>query len=266
MIFSPIPLPKRSPWVSQCLVIRALLRREIATRFGEYRLGFFWMLIEPLMSVIIIGLIIGSIAGRTVPEIPYPFFLLNGRLLMKLLTGTMNSGVNAVKSNQGLLVYPSVKPLDTFIARFIYELITTVFSFSLFTVIGMWLGMEVSLADLDILAICMLVTWLTGCGLGLLFGVAAAHVKEVEKIVSVLQSPLMYISAVLFPISAMPTAAQELLLLNPLVHTIEESRKALFPFYHAEGANLLYPTIVMIVVLGSGLAIFHRNEKHLTQR
>lgn len=261
----PIPIPRHSPWVSQYLVIRALLGREITTRFGEYKLGFFWMLLEPLLSVIVIGIIIGSIAGRTVPEIPYAYFLLNGRLLMKLFTGPMKAGINAVGSNQGLLVYPKVKPLDTFIARFIYELITTIFSFSLFCVIGMWLGMEVSLASLDILLACLLITWLTGCGLGLIFGVAAAYVKEVEKIVAVLQSPLMFISAVLFPISAMPTSTQAVLLTNPLVHTIEESRKAMFPFYHADGANLTYPLIVMIVTLGLGLVLFNGNVKQLSQ-
>ncbi len=262
----PIPIPKRSPWVSQCLVIRALLKREVTTRFGEYRLGFFWMLLEPLLSTIVIGLIIGSIAGRTVPEIPYAYFLLNGRLLMKLLTGPMRAGINAIGSNQGLIVYPTVKPLDIFIARYLYELLTTLFSFSLFCLIGMWLGMEVSLANLDILLACLLITWLIGCGLGLIFAVAAAYFNEVEKIVAVIQAPMMFISAVLFPISAMPTATQKILLINPLVHTIEVSRKSMFPFYHAEGANLTYPFIVMIIVLGLGLVLFQGNVKYMSQR
>jgi len=262
----PIPIPKRSPWIRQCQVISALLKREITTRFGEYKLGFFWMLLEPLLSVIIIGIIIGSIAGRTVPEIPYAYFLLNGRLLMKLFTGPMKAGMNAIESNRGLLVYPNVKPLDIFITRFFYELITTIFSFTLFCLIGLWMGMEISIARLDVLVACMLVTWLTGCGLGLIFGVAAAYVKEVEKVVAVVQSPLLFISAVLFPVAAMPTSTQKILLLNPLVHTIEVSRNALFPFYRIYGPNLTFPTVVMILVLGLGLVLFKGNIKYMSQR
>jgi capsular polysaccharide transport system permease protein len=158
-----------------------------------------------------------------------------------------------------------VKPLDIFFARFIYELITTLFSFTLFCVIGMWMGMRLSLASLDLLLACMIVTWLLGCGMGLIFGVAAAHVKEVEKIASVLTSPLMFISAVFFPISAMPMFAQKLLLMNPLVHTIELSRHALFPFYHTEGALLSYPSIIMILVLGLGMVLFNGNLKILRE-
>lgn len=262
----PIPIPKRSPWVSQYFVIGALLKREITTRFGEYRLGFFWMLFEPLLGVLVLGIVIGTLAARTVPEIPYPFFLLNGFLLMKLFTGPMNTGINAVGANQGLLVYPTVKPLDTFIARFLYEFLTTLFSFTLFCLIAMWLGVDISLASLDVLGFCYFLTWITGCGIGLIFGVAAAHFSEVEKVVVVLQRPLLFVSAVLFPLSALPLYVQKILLFNPLVHTVELSRNALFPHYHTDGVNLYYPVACAIIVLSIGLILFQGNRNYLTQR
>lgn len=261
----PIPIPKHSPWVSQILVINALLRREVATRFGEYRLGFFWMLFEPLLGVVIIGMVIGSIASRTVPEIPYAFFLLNGMLLMKLMTGTMSSGINSIGANVGLLVYPTVRPLDTFIARFVYELLTTGFSFILFCVIAMWMGVSLSLANLDVLLACFIFAWMIGSGLGLILGVAAAHFKEVEKFMMVVQRPLLFISAVLHPVSALPESAQKAMLYNPLVHVIELARNSLFPYYSASGANLIYPGGFAIVVMALGLTLFHGNRHFLSK-
>jgi capsular polysaccharide transport system permease protein len=262
----PIPIPRHSPWVTQYLVIRALLNREVVTRFGEYKLGFFWMLFEPLLGVVVIGMVIGTIAQRSVPEIPYPFFLLNGMLMLKLFNGPMTSGMNAIGKNQGLLVYPSVKPLDTFLARFLFDLLTTVFSFVLFCGIGMWLGVQVSLGSLHVLAAGYLLTWLTGCSFGLIFGIAAVHFKEVDKIVPVLQRPLLFISAVLYPTAQLPAATQELLYLNPLVHNIELSRKALFPYYSVDGANFLYPTVFVIIVMSIGVTLFHNNRNLLTQQ
>ena len=265
-MYTPIPIPKHSPWVTQVLVIKALLRREMSTRFGEYRLGFFWMLFEPLLGVLVIGVLIGSLAQRAVPEIPYPFFLLNGMLLSKLLTGSMNTGINAIGANQGLLVYPAVRPLDTFMARFLFELFTTMFSYALFCVLGMFFGVFVSLGHLEIIFACHLLTWFTGCGLGLIFGVASAHYSEVDKIVMVLQRPLIFVSAVLFPIASTTGAVQEKLLFNPLVHTIELSRKALFPYYNAGGTTLSYPALVAIVALAVGLTLFHGHRNFLSQR
>lgn len=261
----PINIPKRSPWVSQARVIAALLNHQVATKFGKYRLGLFWMLFEPLLGVIVVGLIIGSIAGRTVPEIPYSFFILNGMLMLKLLTGAMGTGISATGSSKGLLVYPTVRPLDPFIARVLFELITTSFAFVVFCFIAEWIGVDLSLQNLDILALTFVLTWLIGCGMGLIFGVAAAHYREVEKVVPVLQRPLLFVSAVLFPISAMPTSAKEILLWNPLVHTIELSRNALFPFYHAEGADMLYPAAFAVITTALGLALFQINRQFLNQ-
>jgi capsular polysaccharide transport system permease protein len=261
----PIPIPKHSPWVTQFLVIRALFSREVASRFGQYRLGFFWLLFEPLLGTVVIGLVVGPIAGRTVPEMPYAFFLLNGFLLLKLFTSPMNAGVNAITANQGLLVYPSVRPLDPLLARFIYDLITTMFSFSLFCVIGMWVGITLSLDNLHVILAAYLITWLCGCGFGLLFGVASAYYNEMEKIVRVIQRPLIFVSAVLFPSSVLSRSVREILFFNPLVHTIELSRNALFPDYYVAGANLFYPFSFGIIVFSLGIAYFHNNRNYLSQ-
>ncbi|MFM2198599.1 MAG: hypothetical protein RLZZ505_2031 [Verrucomicrobiota bacterium] len=261
---NPIPIPKHSPWVTQVLVIRALLIREVTTRFGKYRLGFFWMLFEPLLGVIVIGLVIAPIAHRTVGQMPYAFFLLNGYLLYKLFTSPMTSGVNAISSNQGLLVYPSVRPLDPLLARFIFDLMVTMFAYAVFCVIAMWFGVTISLGGLHIILAAHLITWFCGCGFGLLFGVASAYYREVEKILPIIQRTLLFVSAVLFPTSILTRATKELFMYNPLVHTIELSRNALFPSYHAEGANLLYPGAFSIVVFAIGITFFHNNRNFLS--
>lgn len=262
---TPIRIPKHSPWVSQSIVISALLKREMNTQFGKYSLGFLWMLFEPLISVIIIGIIIAHYVSKSVPEIPFAFFLLMGKMLLNVFTGSMNIGIRSVGTNQALLVYPTVKPLDTFIARFLYVLMTSVFSFTLFCIVGMWLGIKISLASLDILMVCYVVTWLMGCGFGLIFAVCASYFPEVEKIVKVVQAPLLFVSCVMHPLSVLPSSVEKILLANPLVHTIELSRQATFPHYSIDGPNLFYPFATAIVLLSIGLTLFHGNRQHLSQ-
>ena len=251
--------------MSQVLVISALLKREVSTRFGEYRLGFFWMLIEPLIGVLVMGLLIGPFAERSVPEIPYAFFLLNGFLMLQLFTSTMNMGLNPITAEQGLLVYPTVKPLDPILSRFLLSFFMTMLSYILFCVIGMWLGMTFSLYSLHIVLAAFIITWFCGCGFGLILGVMAVHFKEIEKVTKVIQRPLVFVSAVLFPTNALPDATKEILLYNPLVHTIELSRHALFPFYPVEGTNLLYPGGFAIVIFAIGITYFHNNRHLLSE-
>jgi capsular polysaccharide transport system permease protein len=91
--------------------------------------------------------------------------------------------------------------------------------------------------------------------------VAAAYFNEADKVADVLQRPLLFVSAVMVPTHALPEAAQNFLHYNPLVHTIELSRKALFPYYHADNVNLLYPLIIAVVFFSIGIILFqnHRN-------
>lgn len=262
----PIRIQKHSPFKTQCFVIKALFKRELVTRFGKYKLGVLWMLIDPLVSVIVLGVVLGPFIGRSSGDIPYPFFLLCGFMLLSLLNGPINSSVSAITANQGLLVFRQVQPFDAFIARFIFELFTKSIAFFIFCLIGWWLGVELSLSNIFTLFACIGITWLIGCGLGLVLGIIAVKIKELEKVISYIQRPLIFISAILYPVSAIPSEYRGHLLLNPLVHTVEYSRTCLFENYEANDVNLAYPAIFALVCLALGMMAYRNNRHFLTQR
>ena len=220
-----------------------------------------------MLGTLVLGVLVGGFTQRAAPEIPYPFFLLHGLLLLSTFSSPMSAGMNALSSNTGLLVYPAVKPIDPFIARLLLALVMTLVSMTLFSVIGMWMGVDLYLGKLDVLLACYLLAWLCGSGLGLIFGVAAAHFKEVEKIVPVIKRPLLFVSAVLYPLSIIPESGRKYLLFNPLIHMIETGRQALFPNYPlVPEVNLYYPTCFTLVVLSFGLGLFYNNRNFLLTR
>lgn len=224
------------------------------------------MLLEPLISVIIIGLLLGPLVGRTAPDMPYAFFLLNGFILLQTFTGTMTSGLNAINANSGLLVFPKVQPLDILLARFIFELLLAIGAFVIFSIAGMWFGVQLSLGHLHILVAAFLVTWLFGCGFGLMLSVGAAYFQSMDKVMAFVRRPLLFMSCVLYPLYNLPMAARQALLHNPLVHTIELSRKSLFPLYHVGEVNLRYPAACAVVAFAIGICLFHNKRHFLTQR
>ena len=261
-----IRIREQSAWRSQVLVTKALLQRELITRFGKYKLGAIWILIDPLVSVIVLGIILGPFLGRSSGEIPYPFFLLCGFMLLSMLTGPINAGINAISANQGLLVFKKVQAIDPFIARFIFQLVTNSVALIVFCIIAYWLGIVISLDRLPEAAFCVIVTWIIGSGLGLQLGVACLKFVELEKVISYIQRPLLFVSAVLYPIDAIPPEARKYLLYNPLVHTIEYLRMTLFPSYVAESVNLYYPAAWALIASALGLMTYRNNRHFLTQR
>lgn len=262
----PIRIKEQPPWKSQVLVITAIFKRELFTRFGKYKLGAVWILVDPLLSVLFLGLMLGPFLGRSSGEIPYIFFLLCGFMLLKMMTGTLNSGLRAISSNQGLLVFKKVQPIDPFLARFLFQFITTALALLVFCVIAYWLGIGISLEHLFKATACVILSWFIGCGLGLHLGIACQKYIELEKIIAYTQRPLLWISCVLHPLNEVPPEYIKYLLYNPLVHTIEYMRMCLFPSYVVEGVNLYYPAAWAICTLALGLIVYRNNRHFLTQR
>lgn len=262
----PVQIPRRSPWTNQRLVVWALLHREAVTRFGEYKLGVVWMITEPLVSVLVMGVLLGPLIGRTAPDMPYAFFLLNGFMHLLAFSGPLQSGIGAIASNQGLLVFPKVQPLDLVLSRFLFDLLSSLLSFTAFCIVGMWMGINLSLGHLHTLLATFILSWMMGSGIGMMLAVGAAYFNSVDKIVAFTRRPLIFVSCVLYPLYNLPHQAKDILIWNPLVHTIEMSRKSLFPLYHIGEVNLYYPTAYAIALFSLGICLFHNHRHYLTQK
>jgi len=262
----PIRIKEQSPWKSQALVIKALLGRELITRTGKYKLGALWILLDPLLSVIVLGLILGPFLGRSSGEIPYAFFLLCGFMLLQMFTGQLTAGINAISANQGLLVFKKVQPIDPFIARFIFQLFANTLALIIFCLVAYWLGIVISLDQLPVVAACIILTWVIGAGLGLHAGIVCQRFNELEKVIAYVQRPLLFLSCVIIPLDVIPPEYRVYLLYNPLVHTIESMRMALFPSYITESVNLYYPAAWAIAACTLGLVTYRNNRHFLTQR
>lgn len=68
----------RSGLEVQQAAVKALFLREIKTRFGKYRLGYLWAVLEPAGHLLILLTIFGYVMHRTMPDISFPVFLING--------------------------------------------------------------------------------------------------------------------------------------------------------------------------------------------
>jgi len=262
----PIKIPDHSPWRSQVLVTKALLHRELVTRFGKYKLGAIWAFADPLLSVIVIGVILGPLIGRSSGDIPYPFFLLCGFMLLNMLSGSMSAGIGAAGANKGLMVFKKVQAFDPFVARFIFIFLINASALIVFCIVAYWIGIDVSVQRIPEAAICIILTWLIGSGLGLFLGIATLKFNELEKIVGYIQRPLLFLSCVLYPLDAIPPQYAHYLLYNPLVHTIEYMRMMLFPSYVANGVNLYYPTAWVVAAFAVGITAYRNNRHFLTQQ
>lgn len=246
------------------VAIRALFLRELQTRFGEYRLGYLWILIEPLFTIGILMLLFGTIMQRTLPNISFEIFLLNGIVPFFMFRSGINQALGAAQANKGLFSYRPVKPIDALIARNLLELFLGFSTYVFFSVVLLWFGYAISFDQVPTLLFYWLQLFILMFSLSLIFMVMGDFSKELNKFVSVLFLILYFISGILYPIGIIPVQYREYLLYNPLIHIFEPMRHAVAPMYPlVDGISLNYVLTWILVSMFIGLLLYKRFERRM---
>ncbi|GCP83973.1 ABC transporter permease [Escherichia coli] len=250
----------RSGFEVQKVAVEALFLREMRTRFGKFRLGYLWAILEPSAHLLILLSIFGYIMHRTVPDISFPVFLLNGLIPFFIFSSISNRSVNAIEANQGLFNYRPIKPIDTIIARALLETLIYTAVYILLVLIVWMMGEYFEITNLLQLVFSWSLLIILSCGVGLIFMVVGRTFPEMQKVLPILIKPLYFTSCIMYPLHTIPKQYWIYLLWNPLVHVVELNREAVMPGYISEGVSLIYLAISTLIILFVGLALYRTRE------
>ena len=209
----------------------ALMMREIKTRFGSNRLGYFWAIAEPVTAVAVMGLIFTLLGRSSVANIPVVLFLFTAMLPFSLFSKLLNQLSSAVNANKALLAYRQVSAIDPVITRVLIELATYLIVYCIVFSFLAWLGFDVLPADiLKVLAASSLLA-LMAIGLGLMLCSAMTYWLDAKKLVGIITRPLFFVSGILYSATMIPPKYWYLFSWNPVFHAMELSRDAFFNVY-----------------------------------
>ncbi len=244
-------------------VVEALVYRETKTRFGQNKLGYLWLIGEPLIQIGVFYILLTVTMRSLLPGVDYLMFVTIGVLGWNLFQDTLVQSMSAVSSNSGLLVYGRIHPIDTVIARSLLEGIVFVMILPLSMVFLHYFGHPVLGIKMGYVLLGALCLWVLSAGVGMLFAVLSTLRPEMKWLVNVLMRPLYLMSGIMFSINMIPSAYQKYLLWNPLVHAFGLLREGLMPSYSAPYVSITYLLIFTILSLGVGFFGFVSQEHRL---
>ena len=246
--------------------IRALLLRELQTRFGQYRLGYVWVLLEPLLTIGILLFLFGTLMQRTLPGIEYEIFLLNGILPFFMFRSGVTQALNATQANKGLFSYRPVKPIDALLARNFLEFLLKFIAYIFFSLVFLWLSYVISFEHIPELLFYWGLLFVFMVAFSLIFMVIGDFSQEISKFLSVAFLILYLLSGIIYSIHMVPVQYREYLLWNPLIHIIELMRHAVAPNYElVSGINLNYFILWIIGTMFIGLVLYKRFERRMVK-
>ena len=247
----------RSHFQIQRDVIYALLLQEMLSTFGRSRVGFMWVLIEPIAHLLVPMFIFSFIRVGLVPGVEYPVFLVYGFLPFLLFKSICLKIVNGVNAAQGLLSYRQVQLMDVFIAKTMaYAVIQAVVFTIVLTGLAMF-GFDVLPVHPVELAAVLALTIILAFGLGLVLAAIASHVPDARQVIQVMFMPLYIASGILFPVTRFADEWIIWLAFNPLLHLVELTRvMALDGYEPMKYTSITYPVVLALTSTVIGLMLY----------
>ena len=250
-------------------LLRELVKKTIKLRYRRSYLGILWTLIEPLLTMIVLTIVFGQLLGRDSTDaafagVPYPIYVLSGRLLYSFFSSSTNAAMKSIRNNSSMIkkvyVPKYIYPVSGVIANFLIFLISLIVLAGVVIFFLFQGDYKAPINGYMLLSVLPLINlFLLGIGTGLLLSTLCVFFRDVEYLWSVLLMLIMYCSAIFYFPDRLGEEAVMLLKLNPLYGIIHNFRVSFFghPF---DGGLMLYTWGISILILLIGLYSFYRKQ------
>lgn len=240
---------------TQARVVWALMLRETISRYGDYKIGFLWAFIEPLMTVMVFVAIFGAMRSDNPGGMPLIPFMLTGIVSFSLFKDPLSQMQTAISQNKNLLAFPQVTTFDVLVSRALMEVAIAAFVLAFMLGMAHLFGYKSDMEHpLGVLAALGLLTAM-GVGMGFLFAALEPIIPSIKQVSSLLMGrPLFLGSGLFFTAESIPPQVREYILYNPLLHCMELLRSQYFHEFDSAHGSWVYASGWAFGTLAVGLA------------
>lgn len=244
------------------LVLRALVIRDLMSRFGRHHLGFVWTILEPMILTAGVMSIWSLIKEPMIHGVPILVFTFTGYMPLTLWRHMTNPMTKILRNNASLLYHRPVSHVQIIMARGILEFLSTTTALLVvyFVVLSTGFTEPVWSPGLT-LAAWVLTAWYYGA-LGVLVSGCTELWEPAEKFIQPMQYLMLPLSGVFFMVDWLPVSSQKLLLVNPSVHCFEMYRAGfLGPSVPTHYDTSYLITSCIVVTVAAGFVVFNVRER-----
>ncbi|MDP3028252.1 MAG: ABC transporter permease [Deltaproteobacteria bacterium] len=220
-----------SLWRNRGLVL-ALIKREVIGRYRGSVMGIAWSFFNPLLMLVIYTFVFSVVfkarwgVGGEESKTDFAIILFVGLIVHGLFAECVNRAPGLILSNVNYVkkvIFPlEILPWVAFGSALFQTTISLVVLLLAQLILSQQMPWTVALFPFILLP---LVFATMGCAWFL--AALGVYVRDIGQITGMFTTVLLFVSAVFYPISALPRRYQVWLQLNPLAFIIEEGRKSL---------------------------------------
>lgn len=238
--------------------------RNFKIRYKQTVIGALWAVIKPFILMVVFTLFFNRALNIETgnENVPYPVFSYSGLLFWNYFSQTV------VQVGGSLVAFQNVIS-KVYFPRLIIPLSTALtglidFGLSLLIYVGIlfYYGITPEPLGLILFFPLLLVTLLTVIGIGSFAAALNVRYRDVEQALPFLVQVLLFLTPVIYPVSAIPEGWQWVIYLNPLSGVIELFRNSLLGGV-LQWHYYLISLAACLLILTLGLWMFKRQERSI---
>ena len=203
------------------------VRRDFVSFYKQTILGPLWFFIQPLFTTVIFTFVFGTLAALSTDGLPQPLFYLAGITAWNYFADCITKTSTVFKDNAnifGKVYFPRlIMPLSIVasnLVRFGVQMLLFVGVMIYFAAVG---GDSHITAAILLFPILVLMMAFLGLGIGLIITAMTTKYRDLSFLVSFGVQLLMYMTTVIYPLSAAPERDKRLIELNPMTGSLRLS-------------------------------------------
>jgi len=238
-------------------ILSELIKKGIRLKYRRSYLGILWSLLEPLLTMIVLTIVFGTLMGEH--DRSFPVYILSGRLLYGFFSQSTTAALKSIRANSSIIK-------KVYVPKMLYPLSSILFNFIIFMIslivlalVSVVLGVYPTFYLIQVVA-SLIVLLLLSLGCGLILSTIGVFFRDMEYLWTVALMLIMYTCAIFYRANRLLTSKWGFVLkANPLFCVIQTFRSAIF----GEMMNikyLLYALGFSIVSIIIGIIAFKKNE------
>ncbi len=229
-----------------------LTRKELKVKYRGSVLGFFWSLLNPILTMAVYSFVFSIVLRAGIEE--FAIFLICALLPFNFLSNSVNYGTGIIISNSNLvnkIYFPrEILPLSIVFSNlinFFFELV------ALFIVLAV-LGYKFYLF-LYILPVLIFIQFFLVVGMTLLVSALNVFFRDLQHLITIIMMVWFFGTPIIYPLHLVPEKYQIFIKINPMTIYAAYYRNVFYYVKYPEGAG--FPsTLETLSALGITILIF----------
>ena len=238
-------------------LLNELVARDIKIKYRRSVLGVLWTLLNPLLMMIVLSVVFSNIFKFDIEN--FPLYLLSGQIVFNFFNESTTSAMSSIIVNASLIKKIYVPKYLFVISRIISSFINLLASLTALIIV--MLAMRAELHWTVLLApIPLFFLVFFSLGVGLILAAITVRFRDIMHLYSVFTTMLMYLTPVIYPMSALPEWLSKLVMLNPLTNMLIMLRNVMIYGMVFSWQSLVVAIVETAVCMALGLYVFYKNQ------